>query len=312
MHTSSSRPVHTYSIVARDPSTGQLGVAVQSHAFSVGSIVTWAEAGVGAVATQSLARLDYGPEGLALMRAGRTAQEALAERLAEDPGREVRQVAMVDAAGGVAAHTGSQCIQPAGHIVGDGYSVQANLMLNDTIWPAMRQAYESAQGDLVDRLLAALDAAQAAGGDIRGQQSAALLVVEGTRKEKPYDGRLFDLRVDDAPQPLQELQRLVRLKRAYMLSDEAEQALTSGQPDAAAAAFQRAVELAPDLVELRFWAAAALFSSGHEQQALEMFREIFSREPAWAELVPRLVAPGMLPNDPAAIQRILDVNTGSR
>jgi uncharacterized Ntn-hydrolase superfamily protein len=304
--------VHTYSIVARDPATGQLGVAVQSHAFSVGSIVTWAEAGVGAVATQSLARLDYGPEGLALMRQGHTAQQALAERLTEDPGREVRQVAIVDASGGVAAHTGSQCIQPAGHIVGEGYSVQANLMLNDSVWPAMRQAYEGARGDLVDRLLAALDAAQAAGGDIRGQQSASLLVVEGTRKEKPYDGRLFELRVEDAPRPLQELRRLVQLKRAYMLSDEAERALTAGQPAAAAAAFQRAVELAPDLLELRFWAAAALFSAGHEPQALEMFREVFSHEPVWAELVPRLVAPGMLPNDPAAIQRILDVSTGSR
>src|SRR5262249_36126433 len=157
-----------------------------------------------------------------------------------------------------------------GHVVGAGYSVQANLMLNDSVWPAMRQAYEHARGDLVERLLATLDAAQAAGGDIRGQQSAALLVGEGTRKEKPYDGRLFELRVDDAPQPLQELRRLVQLKRAYMLSDEAEQALTAGQPDVAATAFQRAVELAPDLLELRFWAAAALFSAGHESQALEM------------------------------------------
>jgi uncharacterized Ntn-hydrolase superfamily protein len=312
MGASSLRPVHTYSIVARDPSTGQLGVAVQSHAFSVGSIVTWAEAGVGAVATQSLARLDYGPEGLTLMRQGRTAEQALAERLAADPDREVRQVAMVDAAGSVAAHTGARCIQPAGHIVGSGYSVQANLMLNDTIWPAMQQAYESAGGDLVERLLAALDAAQAAGGDIRGQQSAALLVVEGTRAEKPYEGRIFDLRVDDAPRPLQELRRLVRLKRAYMLSDVAEQEMVAGRPDAASAAFQQAVELAPDLLELRFWAAAALFNAGHERQALELFREVFSREPIWADLVPRLIAPGMLPDDPAAIQRILNVNIGSR
>jgi uncharacterized Ntn-hydrolase superfamily protein len=312
MHTSTLRPVHTYSIVARDPATGQLGVAVQSHAFSVGSIVTWAEAGVGAVATQSLARLDYGPEGLALMRQGHSAQQALAARLADDPGREVRQVAMVDAAGSVAAHTGSQCIQPAGHIVGEGYSVQANLMLNDTIWPAMQRAYESASGDLVERLLAALDAAQAAGGDIRGQQSAALLVVEGERKEKPYDGRLFELRVEDSPQPLQELRRLVQLKRAYMLSDEAEQALVAGNADVAADAFQRAVALAPNDIEMRFWAAAALFSGGHEAQALDMFREVFSREPIWADLVPRLVAPGMLPDDPGAIQRILDVKPVSR
>ncbi|HWQ29053.1 MAG TPA: DUF1028 domain-containing protein, partial [Dehalococcoidia bacterium] len=206
-------PAHTYSIVARDPATGALGVAVQSHYFSVGSIVSWAEAGVGAVATQSIANVDYGPRGLALMREGLSASQALSALLENDPGRDVRQVAMVDARGGVAAHTGTRCIPAAGHLSGDGFSVQANLMANDSVWPAMRDAFERSDGELADRLLAALEAAQNAGGDIRGQQSAALLVVSGERSHEPWRGRLFDLRVEDHPEPVAELKRLVRLRR---------------------------------------------------------------------------------------------------
>ena len=172
-----SRPVHTFSIVARDPQTGDLGVAVQSHWFSVGTLVPWAEAGVGAVATQSFVDPVYGRIGLEMMRAGKGAPEALKGLLAGDEGRDVRQVAMIDARGRVDAWTGKGNIQAAGHIVGKGFSVQANLMLNDQVWPAMAKAFESARGDLADRMLAALDAAQAAGGDIRGRQSAAMIVV---------------------------------------------------------------------------------------------------------------------------------------
>src|ERR1044071_1764313 len=168
------RPVHTFSIVARDPSTGELGVAVQSHWFSVGPIVPWAEAGVGAVATQSFVDPSYGKNGLELMRAGKSAPDTLKELLAKDEGREVRQVAMIDAQGRVDAWTGKNYIQAAGHIVGKNFSVQANLMLNDKVWPAMARAFENTKGDLADRMLAALDAAQAAGGDIRGKQSAAI------------------------------------------------------------------------------------------------------------------------------------------
>src|ERR1043166_2213995 len=209
------RPVHTFSIVARDSVTGELGVAVQSHWFSVGSLVPWAEAGVGAVATQSFVDPAYGPLGLELMRAGKTARQALDGVLASDPGREVRQVAMVDAKGTVAAFTGSNCIPAAGHIEGEQFTVQANLMLNDKVWPAMAKAYRETKGDLASRLLAALDAAQAAGGDIRGTQSAAILIVRSKATGKPWMDRLVDLRVEDHPEPLKELRRLVQMRRAY-------------------------------------------------------------------------------------------------
>src|SRR5262245_8060205 len=181
-----SRPCHTFSIVARDPKTGELGVAVQSHYFSVGPIVPWAEPGIGAIATQSIVEVSYGPKGLDLMRSGKSAPDALAELLKADAGREVRQVAMIDSKGRVAAHTGGKCIPDAGHRIGTNYSCQANLMANDKVWPAMAAAFESAQGDLADRMLAALEAAQRAGGDIRGKQSAAIVVVSGKPSTQPW------------------------------------------------------------------------------------------------------------------------------
>src|SRR5664279_2054218 len=214
------RPIHTYSIVARDPVTGDLGVAVQSHWFSVGSAVPWAEPGVGAVATQSFTEPSYGPLGLALMRAGKSAPEALKALLSTDSDREVRQVAMVDAQGRSAAHTGVKCIQAAGHEVGEGFTVEANLMDHATVWPAMARAFRAAKGDLADRMLAALRAAQAEGGDIRGRQSAAILIVKGKPSGQPWNDRLFDLRVEDNPDPLKELGRLIQLRRAYRLMDE--------------------------------------------------------------------------------------------
>jgi len=207
------RPVHTFSIVARDPVTGELGVAVQSHWFSVGSIVPWAEAGVGAIATQSFVDPSYGKLGLELMRAGKTAPETLKALLAGDEGRDVRQVAMIDARGNVDAWTGKNDIPAAGQIVGKNFSVQANLMLNEKIWPAMAQAFEKTKGDLADRMLAALDAAQAAGGDIRGRQSAAVVVVTGKPTGQAWKDRTFDLRVDDSTEPLKEVRRLVTLLR---------------------------------------------------------------------------------------------------
>lgn len=305
-----SRPIHTYSIVARDPETGALGVAVQSHAFAVGSIVPWAEAGVGAVATQSLTRIDYGPEGLALMRRGQSAQQALDTLVNADDGREVRQVAMLDTQGNVAVHTGSHCIPAAGHRTGDQFSVQANLMVDDTVWPAMHDAYSAARGDLAERMLAALAAAQRSGGDIRGQQSAALLVVSATRTEdKPWAGRLFDLRVDDHPRPVEELSRLVHLRRAYRFQDESDELLSRGHHEEGMAAMRQALALAPDLMELRFWSAVTLFRVGREDEALDIFAEVFAKEPIWLEVVPRLVSAGLAPNDPAVIKRITDVLT---
>jgi uncharacterized Ntn-hydrolase superfamily protein len=300
-----ARPVHTYSIVARDPQTGQLGVGVQSHYFSVGPIVPWAEPGVGAVATQSLVEISYGPKGLELMRAGKSAPQALAELLAEDEGREVRQVAMIDAAGHVAAHTGKRCIAEAGHITGQQFSVQANLMLNDTVPAAMAEAYRSASGDLADRILAALQAAQGAGGDLRGQQSAALLIVEGEKTDQPYRAKLFDLRVEDHPRPLDELRRLVRLQRAYRHVDAGDTFVAQGKMDQARREYETAAKLAPEVTELAFWQAVSLFDAGQHDQALPLFRRCFRDDPNWAVLVPRLVDCGLMKDDPEGIKRIL-------
>ncbi len=209
------RLIATYSIVARDAATGQMGVAVQSCYFAVGAAVPWGEPGVGVVATQSFAPSDFGPEGLALLRKGIAPQDALAKLLESDSGRELSQVALLDARGRVATHTGAACIGAAGHLSGDGVSVQANMMTNQTVWPAMLDAYQRAGGDLAARLMAALEGAEAAGGDIRGRQSSALLVVAGERQSRPCRGRVFDLRVDDHPAPVTELGRLVRLRRAH-------------------------------------------------------------------------------------------------
>jgi uncharacterized Ntn-hydrolase superfamily protein len=298
---------HTFSIVARDPVTGDFGVAVQSHWFQVGSSVPWAEAGVGAVATQSFVKIDYGPSGLKLMKEGKSAQEALDLLLSQDPEKDVRQVAFVDAQGRVAAWTGPKCIAAAGHQTGAGYSVQANLMDKPTVWPAMARAFETAKGDLADRLLAALDAAQAEGGDIRGRQSAALLVVRGKPAGEPWQGHLMDLRVDDHPQPLTELRRLLSLHRAYDEMNQGDEAVAKNDVAAAVRHYTKASQLAPDIVELPFWQAVTLFVSGQEDQALAIFKDVFAREDRWARLVPRLPASGLLPNDPKKIEKILSV-----
>jgi uncharacterized Ntn-hydrolase superfamily protein len=301
------RPVSTYSIVARDPATGEIGVAVQSHWFSVGAIVPWAEAGVGAVATQSLVDPAYGPLGLEHMRAGRAAPAALAALLAGDEGREVRQVAMIDAQGRVAAHTGARCIAEAGHVLdAEGeFSVQANLMAEDTVPAAMAQAYRAAPGDLTDRLLAALAAAEAEGGDIRGRQSAAIVVVAAAPTGRPWADRRFDLRVEDHPQPVAELARLVRLQRAYLHMNAGDLAIEARDFDRASAEYGAAEALAPEIVEMPFWHAVALASAGRVDASLPIFRRVFGREPVWADLVPRLVTAGLLPDDPAVARRIL-------
>lgn len=292
----------TYSIVARDPATGQFGVAVESRYFSTGSVVTWAEAGVGAVATQAMAKVDYGPEALALMRAGRGAQEALDALVAADDGRALRQVAVIGATGSAAAHTGALCIADAGHSIGDGFSVQANMMANERVWPAMLDAYERAGGDLADRMLAALDAAQAAGGDIRGQQSAALLVVGGARSDAPWRGREIELRVEDHPRPLDELRRLLGLHRAYRLSDEGEAAIIAGDLAKAREMFGRAFALAPEDEQLRFFTGLALLRAGDVAEGERLLRSAFTTAPGFADLVPRLVPLGLV--SPGAAARI--------
>jgi uncharacterized Ntn-hydrolase superfamily protein len=297
-------PVHTYSIVARDPTTGELGVAVQSHYFSVGSVVPWAEAGVGVVATQSFLNLAYGPEGLELMRSGRSAPEALAELLQRDPEQDLRQVALVDAFGSSAAHTGERCIAAAGHFIGDGYSVQANIMVDHGVWPAMARAYETASGDLAERLVVALEAAQAAGGDLRGQQSAALWVVTGDPPERPGEGKRFDLRVEDHPTPLAELRRLLHLARAYRYVEEADAATGQGRYEEAAAAYQMAMRLAPEIAELKAWAAIAMVQMGQEREAMPLFETAFRADPKLVELLPRVAALGLVQADPALLDQI--------
>lgn len=302
-----TRPVHTFSIVCRDPATGELGVAVQSHWFSVGSIVAWAEAGVGAIATQSFVDPSYGKNGLDLMRAGKSAPDTLKELLAKDEGREVRQVAMIDAQGRVDAWTGKNDIQAAGHIVGKDFSVQANLMLNDKIWPAMARAFENTRGDLAERMLAALDAAQAAGGDIRGRQSAALIVVTGKPTGQAWKDRTFDLRVDDSPEPLKELRRLVRLQRAYNHMNAGDLAVEKKDNEGALREYSAAERLVPDNAEMIYWHAVALVNMGRVDESLPLFRKVFAMDRNWITLTPRLPKSGLLPDDPKLIERIVSV-----
>jgi uncharacterized Ntn-hydrolase superfamily protein len=301
------RPVHTFSIVARDPNTGELGVAVQSHWFSVGPIVAWAEAGVGAVATQSFVDPSYGKLGLDLMRAGKSAPDTLRALLAGDEGREVRQVAMIDATGRVDAWTGKNDIQAAGHIVGKNYSVQANLMLNDKVWPAMSAAFENTKGDLAERMLASLDAAQAVGGDIRGKQSAALIVVTGKPTGQAWKDRVFDLRVDDSPDPLSELRRLVKLQRAYNHMNAGDLAVEHKDNEGALREYSAAEKLVPDNAEMIYWHAVALVNMGRVDDSLPLFRRVFAMDPNWATLTPRLPKSGLLPDDPKLIEHILSV-----
>jgi uncharacterized Ntn-hydrolase superfamily protein len=302
-----ARPVHTYSIVARDTMTGEMGVAVQSHWFSVGSLVTWAEAGVGAVATQSFVDPAYGPLGLELMRTGKSANQALQSLLASDEGRDVRQVAMIDTRGNVAAHTGTKCIQGAGHIVGRNYSVQANLMLNDRIWGAMAKAFETATGDLAERMLAALDAAEAAGGDIRGKQSAAILIVKATSTGRSWADRVMELRVEDHEQPLKELRRLVTVHRAYEHMNRGDLAVEHNDVEAALREYGAAEKMFPDNLEMKFWHAVALVNVGKVEQSLPLFKEIFAKDKNWAVLIPRLPASGTLNATENAIKKILSV-----
>jgi len=275
----------TYSIVARDPESGALGVAVQSHWFSVGSVVSWARAGVGAVATQSIAEPAYGPDALDLLAEGVSPQDALDRLKGEDERQVFRQVAVIDAHGRVATHTGSSCMAYAGHESGEGYSVQANMMASAEVWPAMARAYEASSGPLARRLIAALRAAEGAGGDVRGRQSAAIVVA-------PPEGEPWrltvDLRVEDHPEPLDEIERLLDLADAYRLASEADELVGQGRHDEAAERYVRAAELAPGNHELIFWAGLSAAEGGDMATALERVRAAIAIQPGWAELLERL------------------------
>ncbi|WP_210463705.1 DUF1028 domain-containing protein [Rufibacter roseolus] len=299
---------HTYSIVARDPKTGEMAVAVQSHWFSVGTSVSWGEAGVGVVATQSFTNKSFGLRGLALMKQGKTAEETLKLLLANDPGREVRQVAILDAKGGVATHTGKKCITYAGHITGKDFSVQANMMLNETVWPAMAKAFEqNSHLPLAERMLAVLDAAEAQGGDIRGRQSAALLVVPGKSKKEPWNERLVDLRVDDHELPLRELRRLLTVQRAYEHMNNGDLAVEKNDMALAMKEYGAAEKLQPNNLEMQYWHGITVANTGKVDEAIKILEPVFKAEPNWRILTERLPPVGLLTVSAEDLKRILEL-----
>lgn len=299
-----SIPVSTYSIVAYDEETGQLGVAVQSHWFSVGSLVPWIRAGVGAVATQSFVKVEYGPNGLKLMGKGFSAEDALKILVEEDENSDVRQVGMVDVKGSASAFTGEKCIQFAGHIVGKNYTVQANLMASATVPTAMVRAYEITEGELVDRLMAALEAAQKEGGDVRGKQSAAIVITSGEPTGIDWKDKLFDLRIEDHPEPIKEMKRLIRVSRAYQHANQGDLYIETGEIDKALSAYNLAAEYYPENPELPFWTAVSLASVDRVDEALPIFKEVFKKAPDLRDLVPRLIPAGLLPDDKKLIEKI--------
>jgi len=303
------RPVHTYSIVARDPKTGEMGVAVQSHWFSIGSLVPWAAAGVGAVATQSFIDVRYGTTGLKMMRDGWSAGKTRAALKLPDPHPEVRQVAMIDAKGNVAVHTGEQCIKFAGHKTGKNFSVQANLMLEDGVIEAMESAFLKASGTLAERMLKVLDAAQAKGGDIRGKQSAAIIVVKAVSTGRPWEDRVVDLHVEDNPHPVQELKRLYKLHTAYEHMNKGDLAIEENNVDAALKEYGAAERLFPDNLEMKFWHAVSLVNAKRIEESLIIFKKIFVKDDNWRRLVPRLSAVKILPQDKKIIDQIMAQST---
>lgn len=298
---------HTFSIVARDPLTGEMGVAVQSHWFSVGSIVSWGEAGTGVVATQSFVNPSFGPRGLELLKSGKTPQEAVDELIASDEGRDVRQLAILDSKGRAASYTGKNCIPDAGNIAKENYSVQANLMLNDKVWPEMSKAFEESTGPLAERMLAALEAGQNAGGDIRGKQSASILIVKGESTGKIWEDRTIDLRVEDNPEPIKELKRLLEVYRAYEHMNKGDLAVERNDMVLAMKEYSAAEEMFPDNLEMKFWHAVTLVNNKNSEEALTMFKDIFSQDENWRILFSRLPKAGLLTIDSKNFETIMSL-----
>ncbi len=297
---------HTFSIVARDSVTGEMGVAVQSHWFSVGSLVAWGEAGVGVVATQSFVNPSFGQRGLEFLKKGMTAQEVVDLLIATDEGRDVRQLAIVDVKGNSASYTGSKCIDAAGNIAGDGYSLQANMMLNNTVWGAMSKAFENSKGPLAERLITALEAAQKEGGDIRGKQSACLLVVRGKATGNLWEDRLIDLRVEDNPEPIAEIKRLLKVYRAYEHMNNGDLATEKGDMKLAMDEYNAAMQMFPENLEMKYWTAVSLANTGEIEKALPMFKEIFNLDKNWKDLTKRLPQVGLLTVDESKLKKILE------
>ncbi len=306
---SSENPLaHTYSIVARDAETGEMAVGVQSHWFSVGTGVSWAEAGVGVVATQSFTNKSFGPEGLRLLREGKTASEALSILLENDEGRAYRQVAILDKEGNVAVHTGESCIAYAGHILGDGFSVQANMMLSDNVWPAMEKAFIDNRGlPLAERVLRTLEAAEAAGGDIRGKQSAALLLVKGDSDVPVWEDPYIDLRVDDSEEPLKELNRLLTVFRAYEHMNKGDLALEKNDMARALQEYNAAQKLFPENLEMQYWTAITLINNCETEKGKDILTKVFQQDDHWRILTERLPASGLLTVDETVLKEILSL-----
>ena len=288
----------TYSIVARDPETGRFGIAVQSHFLGVGPVVPWLEAGVGAVATQASVNVSFGPIGLEMLRAGQTAAEVVASLTGGDERAAIRQLGVVDAEGRAAAHTGAECIPACGHHVGEGYTVQGNLLERDTCWPAMADAYEGAltRGEpFVERLVLALEAAEREGGDVRGRQSAAIMVVDGevrptTWRGRLWGGRLMDVRVEDHADPVPELRRIVTMHLAYELSDDDGDAARAGRSPEERYALAR--ELAPDAYELVFWRGVELATGGDVEAGRRELQIAFAADSRWRTTLQHLADAG--------------------
>ena len=300
------RPVATYSIVALDEATGELGVAVQSHWFSVGSSVPWAKAGVGAVATQSFVKVDYGPDGLRLMESGMTATKALEILISQDDGEAVRQIGMIDFNGNVTAHTGKRCIAHAGHIIGKNYSVQANMMAKSTVPKAMANAFDNSKGDLADRMMAALEAAETEGGDIRGKQSAAMLIVSGDPTGVVWKDTNLRLRIEDHPTPLIELKRLIRIHRAYQHANMGDHYMETEEIEKALLEYKKAEQYYPENSELPYWSAIALVNGNRLDDALPIFESVFQRNPNLKEMTPRLIKSGLLKDDKEILRKIME------
>jgi uncharacterized Ntn-hydrolase superfamily protein len=308
VHKTKEPLAHTYSIVARDEVTGELGVAVQSHWFSVGTVVSWAEAGIGAVATQSFANKSFGIRGLDLLRNGLTAQEAVDSLLKDDPAREVRQLAIIDAKGNVATHTGKDCIEYADHINGNNFSVQSNMMLTNKVSKAMADAYQKSSGKpLAERMLLSLEAAQKVGGDIRGQQSAAMIIVLGKSEGKPWEERTVDLRVDDNPAAIKEIRRLYNVHLAYQHMNNGDLAIEKNDMATAMSEYNSAMKMFPQNLEMQYWTAVTLANNKEMTKALPIFKKVFTKEVVWKELTRRLPKVNLLTVSESDLKKILSL-----
>jgi uncharacterized Ntn-hydrolase superfamily protein len=266
--------------------------------------VSWAEPGVGAVATQSIVEPAYGPRGLGQLRRGASAPDALRRLLGDDEQAAVRQVAIVDKHGRVAVHTGPRCIREAGHRVADGVSAQANMMERPTVPDAMVEAFRSSDAGFAARLLAALEAAEHEGGDIRGRQSAAMVVVAPSATGQPMEDRPVDLRVDDHPDPVAELRRLLGLSSSYARVEVGDELAAAGDLDGALIEYSAAHAEQPDNAELAFWHGVTLAANGREPEARELLERAYAEREGWRELLRRLPEAGLFPDDPALLDRM--------